>query len=112
MAHSLDACSPGMKEPYLGCLMEFDIMPCLMTTFCGCIVNSIDRVTVDEREWGWCDCCCGASPYAIRQQIRKKKSYPEARLFDCLGMFCCPCYIYQNTKELGAPFMPTNMSRL
>ncbi len=85
-----------------------------MVPHSGQIVNSSTRVHVDGRDpWGWCDCCMGASPYAIRQKIRKDKGYPEARCMDCVAMYLLqPCYIYQNAKESDSPLIPTEFKRL
>eukprot|EP00052_Salpingoeca_macrocollata_P004310 m.40619 g.40619 ORF g.40619 m.40619 type:complete len:117 (+) comp14132_c1_seq1:304-654(+) len=116
MASSLNMLSPNFKEDLLGCLFGGDIPGCLLTCICPCITASLGRTKVDGRfdQWGWCDCLCGSSPYAVRQQIRKNNGYAEDRIMDCLGACLCgPCYIYQNAKEAGVTvIMPPNMGRL
>jgi len=105
MSGPLAALTPGFKEDLLGCFK--DIPGCLFTWLCSPIVSSMTRTHIDGREWGWCDCCCGASPYAIRQAIRQKNGVEKDAVKDCLTVWLCqPCAVYQSAKEAGAKMIP------
>eukprot|EP00050_Salpingoeca_kvevrii_P005682 m.285095 g.285095 ORF g.285095 m.285095 type:complete len:115 (-) comp11294_c0_seq1:146-490(-) len=107
MSGPLAVLTPGFQTDLLMDIPK-DIPGFLMSWCCPMVVLALTRTQVDGRDCGWFDCCCGASPYAVRQQIRKTKGLSKEPLCDVAALCICgPCAIFQMAKEIDGKFMPT-----